>query len=93
MNKYYAKYGRVPATQIPSNPADICKGGPYLHQSGPTHEYCKKLYSTPQGRAILQNGSCRKHGILMGKPINYDMFLSPPMSDANWNNAINCRKM
>ena len=92
MSKYNYKYGRTPAKQIPSNPISICKGGSYMHQSGPTASYCQKYFTTPQGQQYYKDHSCRKHGILMGAPIDVTKIISPPMSDSNWNNAINCKK-
>ena len=92
MSKYRYNYGRTPATEIPSDPMNKCKGGPYMHQSGPTASYCQKIFSTPQGRQYYKDHSCRKHGILIGAPINVTKIISPPMSDSNWQNAIKCRK-
>ena len=92
MNKYKYSYGRVPATQIPSDPASICKGGWYMHQSGPTASYCKNLLSTTQGILYYNMNTCSKHGTLMGRPLNYERIFSPPLSDINWKNGIKCMK-
>lgn len=92
MNKYRYNYGRKPAKQIPSDPMNICKGGSYMHQSGPTHDFCKNIFNTPEGKIYYKQNSCRKRGILMGAPLDYSIIISPPLSDANWNNAIKCRK-
>lgn len=39
-------------------PEKACSMGPYLTQSGPNHEYCKKLWSTPEGRKAISNYTC-----------------------------------
>ena len=39
-------------------PAKKCSMGPYLTQSGPNHEMCKKMWSTKEGRAQIADYTC-----------------------------------
>ena len=39
-------------------PEKACSMGPYMTQSGPHHEYCKKLWSTPEGRRAISHYTC-----------------------------------
>jgi hypothetical protein len=85
-------------------PAKRCQGGPFMTQSGPNHELCKKMWSTPEGRAEIArynclNGQCpNKHGVTTGKPWGDGLFIgrplhferSPPLSDDLWQNNTCC---
>ena len=82
-------------------PAKRCEGGPFMTQSGPNHELCKRMWSTPEGRAEIAkynclNGQCpNQHGVTTGKPWGNGLFVgrplhfetSPPLSDALWQNT------
>lgn len=90
MSKYRYSYGRTPAKQVPEEPWQICKGGMWLHQSGKTNEYCEKLFSSPKGREVYAENTCSRG--MMGAKIDYSAIISPPISNANWENSIKCNK-
>jgi len=68
-------------------PEKKCVGGSYMTQSGPNHEYCKKLRSTPKGRESIDKYSCNKGTVGMPKALE-----RTPMSDSSWNNPL-CKNL
>ena len=75
-------------------PEKLCDGGPYMTQTGPNHEYCLKMWNSPEGRAKLGNynclhGDCKSRGLTNGRPVN--MAAMTPLSNANWENEM-CSK-
>ena len=61
-------------------PEKRCDGGEYLHQSGPTAEYCKKLLSSPEGIREFSEYSCLNPAFV-GRPVHFEYT---PESDAEW---------
>ena len=68
-------------------PAKKCRMGPYMTQSGETHELCEKMRSTEEGRAEIARYSCACGGH-KGSPLHMEFT---PMSNANWENEM-CTK-
>ena len=83
-------------------PAKRCSLGPYMTQSGPNHELCKKMWSTPEGRDQIAyytclNGQCfsPSQGDTTGKPMGAGLYSGmpihmpmTPMSDSMWQNKM-----
>jgi len=67
--------------------AKQCQGGPYMHQSGETHEMCKEFMSTQEGQDQYCMYNCGLHGF-NGRPVHFEYT---PLSDSNWNNTT-CEK-
>ena len=82
-------------------PAKLCGAGPYMTSTGPYHEMCKKMWSSPEGRAYIGeynclNGTCGPglgasighpygEGLYNGRPLHFERT---PMSDKNWENNM-----
>jgi len=62
-------------------PAKLCQGGPYMHQSGKTHEMCKQLMSTPQGQYEYKQYNCSSG--YNGRPVHFEYT---PLSNNLWQN-------
>tara|TARA_Y100000389_G_C17402932_1_gene486399 strand:- start:35 stop:478 length:444 start_codon:yes stop_codon:yes gene_type:complete len=83
-------------------PAKKCALGPYMTQSGPNHELCKKMWSSKEGREQISkysclNGDCGKAsgmepsfpyggGAYTGRPLHFKR--DPPMSNHLWQNDM-----
>ena len=64
--------------------AKKCDGGAYMTQTGPNHEFCKKLLSTQEGRDKYDMFNCST-GEFTGRPLNFGNLTS--LSDSNWENT------
>tara|TARA_B110000008_G_C16868759_1_gene523915 strand:+ start:288 stop:674 length:387 start_codon:yes stop_codon:yes gene_type:complete len=63
--------------------AKRCEGGPYMTQSGPDHDMCKKLLSTPKGQNKYDMFNCS--GEYNGRPLNFGPLT--PLSNDKWENT------
>lgn len=69
------------------SPRKLCKGGDYMFQgNSPLAQMCKKMESTPEGRALIGSVTCGTRyapvGSLIGYPINRWEY-SPSMGECD----------
>ena len=63
--------------------AKKCGGGAYMTQSGPNHNMCKELLSTPEGQNKYDMFNCS--GEYNGRPLNFGPLT--PLSNDKWENT------
>ena len=61
-------------------PAKKCQGFPYMQQSGPEHDFCQNLLSTPSGVTAYEDVNCGRG--YAGRPLPY--FEYTPESNDKW---------
>jgi len=67
-----------------TTPAKLCDGGLYMAQSGPRHEFCSKLLSTPEGQKEYNMYDC-PGGASNGRPVH---FTRDTLSNDQWENTM-----
>ena len=77
-------FGKISRDNFSLTPEKRCDGGPYMTQSGPSHEMCKELLGTESGRAKYNMFNC-SGGNYHGRPLNFGELMT--LSDDKWENS------